>query len=217
MTLVPPSRRFAWSIFPSLSGFLLDGSTTRSVTTVEKDGGRTTRKVEEKDADALQERAKPRSRSPTKRLRAAFDIPEPRDSVHSTRKRRVDDGENTTYKRQRTTRTASDDLTLSNSSESPPPQRELTSSQSVVESPLPSLEEDDGLAAEEVVRRSTSLLLPEDYDQLKAQYLNRQRPAGLKACTGTSIFEGAKDVHEILERAGVEIRDDSSADPEEPC
>ncbi|KAL5314418.1 hypothetical protein ACEPPN_018845 [Leptodophora sp. 'Broadleaf-Isolate-01'] len=182
--------RFAWSLFPALSGFLIDRSTTRSVITVKKSGGQRIRRVEEMDAEALQARANSRSRSPNKRLRAALDTTQD------------DEGDSSTPKRRRIY-------------SSPPPasttEYDPNSSQTLLlESPLPSLEDDIELEKEDEAKKSSFSQNSKHHQQLKEQYLHSQRPAGYVPSTGSSLFEGAKNVREILERAGVEIRDDTS-------
>ncbi|KAH8653250.1 hypothetical protein BGZ60DRAFT_419826 [Tricladium varicosporioides] len=183
--------RFAWSLFPALSGFLMDRSTTRLVITVTKSGGQRIRQVEEMDAEALQARTNSRSRSPTNRLRAMLDTTEAAEGGYSALKRR------------RINCTTSSPQT--STAEDGPNYSQVRLDQS----PLRSLQDDIDLEKKDEAQASNLSYTSKYHQQLREQYLRSQRPAGFVPRTD-SLFGGSKNVREILERAGVEIRDDSS-------
>lgn len=184
--------RFAWSIFPAISGFLSNSSINKAVIMVKQEGGRRIRLVEEVlDAEQLRAKAsQSRSRSPRKRQRAPglSEVVEADEKPHIKRP--------------------------CNSFTS------LIGIDDYLSSPSADLDEDSGsspvsfttLDAQPSVHRTTNSDITDLMD-LKEKFLNKQRPSEYVPFQG-SVFEGTTDPKEILTRLGVEIRDDPEDEKE---
>ncbi|KAF7858898.1 hypothetical protein EAF04_008939 [Stromatinia cepivora] len=181
--------RFAWSIIGSIAAFLGSG-VARSVITVKDMGGEWVRQVEEIDADTLQALASPRSRSPTKRQRVA---------LHTAQ---ADEDDNPASKR-RCINPSSFSASTTEDDTNPPP--------TPLHGSPPTLEDNLGLQKEKQARKSSFMQEWEHFDQVREQYLRKQRPAGFVPLT----FENARTVREKLESVGVEFRDDTSEEADD--
>lgn len=178
--------RFAWSIFPAISGFLSNPAVSKAIIAVKNEGGRRRRVVEEAlDAETLRARAaQSRSRSPKKRQRAPglSEAAEGDEELCVKRQcksflplRHTDTCPPSTY------------LDLGDSG------RSDVSSNSLDTQPSTQCTTDH-----EVTHLTT----------LKDVLLIKQRPSGYVPLQGC-VFQGTRDPMEILTRLGVEIRDNT--------
>ncbi|CAD6446885.1 ea6e000b-5117-4fb0-a473-b6ddca3cdea7-CDS [Sclerotinia trifoliorum] len=181
--------RFAWTIFSGITAFL-EGGVARSVITVKDIDGKRVKQVEEMDGDTLQELSTPGSQSSTKRQRVVLDIVQ------------TDEEDNPVSKRQYI---ISSPLSVSITEDNTD-----TSPISLHGSPL-NPEDNHDLQEEKQAWKNSLLQEWIHFDQVREQYLCKQRPTGFVPLT----FESATTVREKLESVGVEFRDDTSEEADD--